>query len=75
MACGCKKSVGGNRQGNSSPQQLKKVFSNTRSTTNNQQLQVQALGLNSSGTPSQMNSDRRKIEKLRRDAVRKALNR
>lgn len=72
MGCGCRKSAV-NRQSSGSAQQPKKVFSNTRSAQNNQQLQVKALGLTT--TPSQMTADRRKIEKLRRDAVRKALNR
>ena len=78
MGCGCRgnRNAGGaGRRNYGSVQEPPKVFSNNNTRTAaivDAQLQAQALGITTS--PSQMSAEKRKLEKLRRDAVRRALN-
>jgi hypothetical protein len=75
MGCGCNKgSKGGRKPFNSFQEPVRVVSSqSTRTAIANAQLQAQALGINSS--PAAMDAEKRKLEKLRRDAIRKSLNR
>lgn len=70
--CGCRKNGGNSRRSAIRPNLARVTTQSTNSPT-----QLRALGIQSTQTAkgqNQLDEDRRRIEKLRRDTIRKAFN-
>lgn len=75
MGCGCNKRSTSGRRFNTLQEPVRVVSAQGTRSSNfaNAQMQAQALGINN--TPAAMNAEKRKLEKLRREAIKRSLNR